>query len=483
MKIVLVNPPLTTEERYGVHFRSGGQTPPLGLACLAAVLHDHGIDVRIVDGTLFHSYEDVVANILGTSPDVVGLTASTVSIYNAARIAEMVKDRSFFTTTIIGGPHITAVPTETMARFPQFDLGVVGEAEGTILELLEAIDSVHYEGRLISTNSIVYRSRNDSIICTPRRPYIKNLDDLPMPAWDLLPDLATHYCPPVHTVKRLPAALLVTSRGCPMKCTFCARSVFGNATRAYSAEYVMQMIEELYYKYGIREFQFRDDNFLAFRKRLVELCERIHFHKTAVNHLDITWSIAGRVDMVNPRILSLLHDAGCWQIWYGVESGSQRILDVINKKTKLDKIRDAIRMTKEAGISPCGFFMLGMPTETPEDIEATIRFSKELELDEAHFSFCTPIPGCEMYATATQYGEFNDDWWKMSMWNPVFVPWDLTEKQLVKYWKKATLGFYLRPRIVWGYLKRIKSLRHVKIYGSGVLAMLEAVLVKKYVGE
>ena len=473
MEVVLVNPPLTTEERYGVHFQSGGQTPPLGLACLASVLREHDIDVRIVDGTLFNSYMDVVVDILGTHPDIVGITASTVSIYNAARIAEMVKDASFFTTTLIGGPHVTAVPKETMELFPQFDIGVIGEAEETILELLDVLFRDH--SQLSTVRGIAYLLKGE-VIRTGRRPYIANLDDLPMPAWDLLPDLATNYCPPVHTVKRIPAALLVTSRGCPMECTFCDRSIFGNIARAYSAAYVLEMMRKLYYAYGIREFQFRDDNFLAFRPRLIELCSLI----LNSGMRDITWSIAGRVDMVNPEILSLLQEAGCWQIWYGIESGSQRILDVIDKHTKLDKIRSTIRMTKEAGISPCGFFMLGMPTETAYDIEATIKFSRELELDEAHFSFCTPIPGCEMHATASQDGQFDNDWRKMSMWNPVFVPKGMTSKQLVRYWKRATLGFYLRPRIIWNYIKRIRSLKHVKIYMSGVLAMMEAVLVKKY---
>ena len=470
-KVVLVNPPLTTGERYGVHFQSGGQTPPLGLACLAAVLREHGINVRIVDGTLSESYLSAVGDILSTDPDVVGLTASTDSIHNAAKIAEMIKDRSFFTTVIIGGPHVTAVPEDTMIRFPQFDIGILGEAENTIVELL---DTIFGDYRLSGVKGIVYQQKGKTVRTEPQ-PYIENLDSLPVPAWDLLPDLATHYCPPVHTVKRLPAALLVTSRGCPLKCSFCDRSIFGNTSRAYSAAYVMAMICDLYKRYGIREFQFRDDNFLAFRSRLIDLCWLIR-----KSGLDITWSIAGRVDMVNPEILATLHDAGCWQIWYGIESGSQRILDVINKKTKLDKIRDAVSMTKKAGISPCGFFMLGMPTETKDDIEDTIRFSRYLDLDEAHFSFCTPIPGCEMHDTAKGYGSFDDDWRKMSMWNPVFVPWDLTSKQLVKYWKKATLGFYLRPRIIWSYITRMKSLKHIRIYVSGALAMLEATFIKRY---
>ena len=125
--------------------------------------------------------------------------------------------------------------------------------------------------------------------------------------------------------------------------------------------------------------------------------------------------------------------------------------------------------------------MIGLPTETEENIEETIRFSQELELDEAHFTFFTPFPGCELYETIGQYGTFDDDWRKTSCWNPVFVPDGMSYKHLVRYWKKATLGFYLRPRIIKNYIRKIKSLKHIRIYLSGLLAMLEAVLVKKYV--
>ncbi len=478
---MLVNPPLTTEERYGVHFQSGGKTPPLGLACLAAVLQDCEVDVRIVDGALSNSYTTTVADILSGAPDVVGVTASTVSIHNAAEIARLIQDADESVTTLIGGPHITAAPVATMKQFPVFDIGVVGEAEETIVELVDCLrdaDTVQDMSglviRLWNIDGLILRSCNDAVLTRSRAP-VGNLDTLPFPAWELLPELSKHYCPPVHTVKQLPAALLVTSRGCPAKCTFCDRSVFGHNMRAYSAEYVMEMILTLYHEYGIREFQFRDDNFLAFRPRLVELCRLLK-----AENLGVSWSLAGRVDMVNPEILGMLSDAGCWQIWYGVESGSQRILDAINKQTKLATIRKAVQQTRKAGISPCGFFMLGMPTETEADIEATIRFSRELPLDEAHFTFFTPMPGSEVYDTVTEYGELDADWKRTNCWNPVFVPKGMTEQQLVKLWKRATLGFYLRPRIVWGYLRRIRSWRHVRIYLSGVLALLESVLVKQY---
>lgn len=470
-KIIFVNPPLTLEERYGVHFQSGGETPPIGLACLASITVKHHYDTRIIDGAISNNYQHIAEEILGGKPDYVGITASTVSIYNASKVARMIKDGDNSITILVGGPHITATPLETMKRFPDFDIGVVGEADYTIIELLDALEN---KGDLSMVKGILFRNSGE-IIQTEKQPFVSNLDELPMPAWNLLPNLAKYYCPPVHTVKRLPAALMVSSRGCPNKCTFCDRSVFGNHLRANSAEYVMKMIRELYYKHGIREIQFRDDNFLAFRSRLRELCKCLKEEK-----LDLVWSLAGRPDMINREVLALLADAGCWQIWYGVESGSQRILDFIQKKTKLGEIREAIRWTKEAGISAGGFFMIGLPTETPEDIEKTIEFSQELDLDEAHFTFFTPYPGCELYGMTDQYGKYDDDWRKTSCWLPVFIPYGLSEKQLIHYWKKASVGFYFRPRIILNYIRKIRSFKHIKVYLSGFLALLEAVLFKKY---
>ncbi len=472
-KIVFVNPPLSHEERYGVRHKAGGWTPPTGLAYLAAVVRQKGVDVEIIDAAaLGLSHEEAAEKILSAKPKYVGLTAVTIAINNAARVAELLKKSDPSITTIIGGAHFTALPKDTLERFSCFDVGVFGEGEATIGELL---DSLEQNQDLSGVKGIFYR-KDGKIIQTEQRPVIRNLDELPKPAWDLLPNLATHYSPPAHTVKNFPAALLVLSRGCPGRCKFCDRSVFGNYCRAHSARYAVNLIKELNSKYGIREFQIRDDNFLAYRKRLIEFCDLLKQEK-----LGVTWSCAGRVDMITPEILKLMKDAGCWQIWYGVESGSQEVLDFIGKNITLDQIRQAVGWTKEAGISPCGFFMLGLPKETKEDIEKTIRFSQELPIDEFHITFFTPFPGSEFYRTAKQYGEFDDDWKKMNCWLPIFVPKGMTVQQLEDYSKKAFTGFYLRPRQVMSYLKRIRSPRHAMAYFEGAISLLEFLVTKRKV--
>ncbi len=470
-KIVFVNPPLSTKDRYGVKAQSGGQTPPLGLANLAAMTRKSGFETAIIDAAACRlDYEDIVKTVLANKFDYVGITAVTISIEHAAYLAQMIKKSDKNIIVIIGGPHLTALASDTMSRYPQFDVGVIGEADYTIVDLLFALEQ---KKDLDQVAGLIIR-KNGAIVNTPLRKRIDNLDELPKPAWDLLPDLAKYYCPPVHTLKRVPAALLVASRGCPGKCTFCDRSVFGNTLRTYSAEYTFELIKEFYYKYGIREIQLRDDNFTAFRNRIVGLCEILKREK-----LDIIWTCAGRVDMVNPDILKMMKETGCWQIWYGIESGSQSVLDAIKKHTTVDQIRKAVQMTRDAGISPCGFFIIGHPTETKQSLEDTINLALELPLDEAHFSFMTPFPGSELYSNADKYGLFENEWSKLSGWLPVFVPYGLTAKDLEFYSKQAFSRFYFRPRIIVSYLKKIRSFRQVKIYFNGFIALLEWLILRK----
>ena len=469
--IVFVSPPLSTEDRYGVKSQGGGRTPPLGLTNLAAMTRKHGFVTSIIDAeALSMTYEDSVRAIMATGCRYVGFTAVTISIGHAVEIAARVKAADKDITTIIGGPHLTALPQETMSRFPALDIGVMGEGDYTIMDLLRALEE---GGDLSRISGLIIRSGGE-VSLTPERARINNLDELPFPAWDLLPDLAQYYLPPVHTVQRFPAALMVASRGCSGQCTFCSRCVFGNVLRAYSAEYAFAMIRDLYNNYGIREIQMRDDNFTAYRKRMLELCEILRREK-----LDLVWTCAGRVDMVTPTILTAMKEAGCRQIWYGIESGSQVVPGPIKKNTTIGQIRAAVKMTNAAGISPCGFFIIGHPSETVESLEATVEFARDLPLDEAHFSFMTPFPGSELFQTAQLYGTFDDDWRKANGWLPVFVPHGLTAELLEKYSKKAFRRFYFRPRIILAYLKRMRTWRHIKVYFLGFLSLLEFLIRRK----
>lgn len=462
--IIFVNPPLTYQERYGVRFKAGGSTPPFGLACLAAVTRQAGIATQILDASALElSYEQAAKIILRANPSIVGFTAVTMSISKAAKIASIIKSENRNIITLIGGPHVSALPEDTMIKFPYFDFGFVGESENTIIDLIKDIKILNYEP--IKGNIIIESKER-----------IRDLDNLPLPAWDLLPPLNKYYNPPVHTVKQLPAGLIVGSRGCTGKCIFCDRGVFGNQVSYYSPRYLLNMVKDLYFNYGIREIQFRDDNFLLFRRRLIDFCllliqDRLTFH-------GFTWTCSGRVDMIDSDILQLMKVAGCWQIWYGIESGSDRILGVINKDITVNQIRKAIETTNKAGIQACGYFIIGHPTETKEDIEATIKLSQELPLWDAHFGYMTPLPGSYLYKRASEYGTFNNDWDKLTGWTPQFITDGLTVNELIQLSKKAFRGFYFRRRIIWNYVKKLKNIKLALLYLKGFLGLLNY-LIKK----
>ncbi|MBU0650597.1 cobalamin-dependent protein, partial [bacterium] len=228
---------------------NGSEVYPQGLCILGAVARNHGITPVIIDAKAKNYDEDTtIKKILDENPDYLGITAPTMLISSAASIAEKIKKINPNIITMVGGPHISAEPIKTMQKFPYIDFGCIGEGEITLPELC---DSIKNNKPLDKVKGIIFR-KDGKIIQTEQRPYIKNLDDIPMPAWDLLPDLITDYQQSVARVDKLPSISLSTSRGCPSKCTFCARNVFGNLCRCYSADRVMATIYHLKNKYKIK---------------------------------------------------------------------------------------------------------------------------------------------------------------------------------------------------------------------------------------
>lgn len=466
-KIILVKPPISARELYGDLAEAGSSEPPLGLAYLASNLRQNGFDADILDALILKlTFKDATEVILKKKPKYVGITAVTIDVYHAAKVAEMIKEKAPQIITIIGGVHVTAVPRETMARFPQFDIGVIGEGEQTLVELLKSLEN---KVDLRSVDGIIFR-QNGNLIMTVPRAFNKDLDSLPMPAWDLLPNLPKYYSIPLYSSDRSPSSSIMTTRGCGMQCTFCFQGAFGRVIRMHSADYILRMIKYLYHTYGIRNIRILDDNFLLKRDRIYEFCQKLIAEK-----LDLTFSCLSRVDTINEELLKLLKRAGCWQMIYGVESGSQEILDTVKKGVRLEQIEKAIRLTKKARIRSLGYFMIGFPKETKESIEKTIAFAKRLPLDDFKMNILTPFPGSELYTTAYQYGYFNNDWQAMNMYTePCFIPYGLTKEELVSLRKKAFREFYLRPRIFFSYIRLIRNPAHIlKLYkGSKALLTL-----------
>jgi radical SAM superfamily enzyme YgiQ (UPF0313 family) len=468
MKIVIINPPHSLEERYGNLAGAGSNLPSIGVLCLAAVLRKEGFSVKAIDAAAQNlSYAQCVEEISSFGAHFVGMSAVTPSICKAARLAEQLKTKIKGIQIAVGGAHITAVPKETLERYPQFDVGVIGEGENTIVELAQAIQA---GSELCKIPGLAFRE-SDGLRFTEPRESIKDLDSLPFPAWDLLPNFPHGYRPAAFKCKRFPATYLTTSRGCPHKCIFCDTSVFSRQYRPFGAPYIIEMIEKLYRDYGIREISFEDDTFIIFRKRLEELCETLIRKK-----IHISWTCNGRANAVKPEILRLMKRAGCWQIAYGIESGEQAILDFAKKQIKLPQITQAIRWTHEARIYSKGFFILGFPMETEATMQRTIDFAKSLPLDDISVCQMIPFPGSEMYEIGQKFGHVEKDWEKMNLLDVVFVPNGLSKQMLEEYQKRFLKDFYLRPRVIFSYFKRALAAPN-SLTGllSGLVAFLRTV--------
>lgn len=447
MKILFATPPLSRQDCYGDLEAAGSGAPALGLLLLAAVARELGHEVAVLDGVAMQLDTAAFrARVEAFAPELVALSATTFTVGAAAAVAGEVKARQPQAVTVIGGPHVSAAPAETLTRFPAFDLAVVGEGEATLTELLAALG----EGRSLSAVAGLMVRGDGGLQTTAPRPPIADLDSLPLPAWELLDGFPQAYAPAPFKVRQLPAASLVSSRGCPNRCLFCDRSVFGDRCRFHSAESVVAMVRQLRERFGVREICFEDDTFVTHRPRLKEICERL-----IDLDLGVSWNCLARVNQVTAEHLALMRRAGCWQVSFGIESGSQRVLELIGKQASIEQIRGAVAMTRAAGLRTKGFFILGHPGETRETLRETIDFALALPLNDISVSLMTPFPGTELHRRAAEFGTLAGDWEQMNLLTVTFLPYGLTEADLVAAQNELLRRFYLRPRVLADYTGRV----------------------------
>lgn len=458
MKVLFVQPALSGKERYGgfAKMKKEYEYPPLSLCYLAAVTRKSGHETEILDFQVLDiPLEESAKMIASKKPDVVGITSTTVSIIHASELAKAIKKHGKNIFTIVGGSHLSALPKKTMKLFPSFDLGIIGEGEATIVEVLDALQK---KKKLSDINGLIVRD-GKSLKITPKREFIKDLDTLPMPAWDLLHDIRKYYNGQFYiTFDERPTFGIIVSRGCIGKCTFCDKHIFGNNIRTHSPQYIMNMIKDLYYNYGKRHIFFIDDTFTMFRKQRMELFELIR-----KENMDITWSCNTRVDCVDEEMLNAMKRSGCTYVLLGVESGSQRMLDFMKKGTRLEQIEKAVKMARRAGLNVHASFMIGLPTEDRKSIRDTIDFAKKLDITSIQISIFSPLPGTELYDMLDKNGELTSSWGKMSRWNVVYCPDGFTKDEIKKIHKSAYKEFFFRPKMFLTYAKMIRGPRHMKV--------------------
>lgn len=454
MDILLINPPSPHIETNSV---VGIKVPPLGLAYLAAVLEEKGHVVRIIDAhALDMSINHVAEEIDKAQPRVVGVTSTTPTNNEALSIVKATKEVCPDAFTVMGGPHVSFLPKETLRENEDLDAVVIGEGEKTILSLSKAIEK---KESFSNIQGIAYRNKQ-IITRNPPRPLIRNLDELPFPARHLLPMDR-------YTIlgKKATIAHLLSSRGCPFHCVFCASSLlFGKRFRGRSPKNVVDEMEEVVSKYSPVSIEFADDEFTLDLKRTEGICDEI-----LERGLDTPWACSSRVDTISRPILKKMKRAGCTLIFYGIESGSQRMLDYMKKGTTLEQIEKAVKWTKQAGIETYGSFILGFPDETKEEMRQTIEFAKKLRLDYAQFSIATPYPGTEFYDEIEEEDMLQTkDWSKFTAGKPVFEGRTWTRNELQKIFTMAYIRFYLSPRIFIKNLHRIGLKESLQILKSAI---------------
>lgn len=458
MKILLISPPQPGAARYGKLAAAGSYLPPLGLASLAAMVRE-AHEVRIVDGTVEAVTLDDLEKIIDQwRPAVVGIMTLTSTFYTANALCAAAKRVDSTIVTVLGGAHPSAQPSESMAD-PAVDVVVVGEGEETFRELIQALE----ERTALASVAGLYLRQGEAVIPTaPRRP-IDRLDDLPWPARDLLPMQLYHPSP--MNYRKLPAFSVMCGRGCPYQCTFCSCSkVFPGRMRLRSPENVIAEIRMLVDRFGAREILIWDDLFGISRPWTLRFCELIA-------PLGLSWSAWMRVDTVDPDLLGIMAQTGCWHISYGVESGNQRVLDSIRKQITLEQVRSAFAWTHEAGMEARGTFIFGFPGETPATMRETIDLAIAIDADYAQFQLLTPYPGSALWET-TQGERRNDNLAQYTIWFPVYVPEGMTATQLVQTQREAYRRFYLRPSYVLRRLRSIRSFADLRRNLVGGLSVL-----------
>lgn len=464
-KILLIRPPTVMKGSAFIATQF-----PLNLAAIAASLlaKDYEVDIWDYDVEEFDE-SDFGKKLKNFSPCAVGISCYTPTVINGHRIAASVKRYLPEAKVIVGGPHVSALPEETLNEFSGFDIGVLGEGEETMTELADRLTVGH---PLDDLRGIVYR-RAGSLCVTERRPPIEDLDGLPVPARHLLKrHLYKGQSHRGFSRGFLNITEIMTSRGCPNRCIFCASDVvMQGPVRFRSASSVKGEIAECAERYGFNHFTISDDTFTLKEDRLYEICEEFSRSK-------VTWNCNARVWPISRKMLSGMARSGCAGITFGVESGSPRLLKLIKKNVTVEQIEDAFRWSKEAGIKlvEADIIIGSHPSETEDDIRMTNKLLRRLSPDMIMASVIVPYPGTAIYDMMKEKNLiFKDRKWDDFVLfgkEPSWRTEHFDQKELLGLQKKMLTGFYFKPSYIMGRLSKIKNPRELLYWfraGSGFL--------------
>lgn len=471
MKVLLIIPPnehTVVMEAPNEVYEEFGAYPPLGLMYLAACVKKfskHNHDIKILDcDTDRVGFKELESEIRNYMPDVIGVTAYTPIIYDAWQSLKLAKKINKNIITVMGGHHSDIYPKETI-NLGDIDYIVLGEGEYIFPELLDVLED---KGKIEDVKGVVLKE-NGKIITTGPYGYVKDLDVLPLPARDLI-DWKKHQC---VLGKENVVATIMSSRGCPYRCTFCYKPLKARSWRFRSAENVVKEMEQCY-NLGIKEIFFFDDNFSVDIRRVENICDAL-----IRKNLKVSWSFRGRVNCLSYDMLVKCKKAGCHRIHFGVETGTDEGLKKIKKDITIAMVRKAFKLCKKAGIVTVANFMIGLPGEKKEDMFKTVDFANSIDTDYAEFQIITPYPKTELYEEGLKGGIFKTDFWRdfakkpypgfeLQMWNEYY-----TRKELFEILGLCLKRFYFNPKRLIKIGFSIKSYKEFKTKVRSGLTLLK----------
>ena len=380
---------------------------PIGLAYLAAVLEKADYELALIDcQALEIDHKMLGAKLASFKPDVVGITSVTPFIQSTLLAARVAKETCPNAPVILGGPHATFLDSQILSENSDVDIIVRGEGEETLLELLL---NLSYAGNLHNVSGISFR-KNEEVVRTANRPFIQNLDELPYPAYHYFALSKYQF----FGRRILP---ILTSRGCPFQCSYCVSSrMVGTAFRARDPNKVVDELEWLKNEQKAGTFSFYDDAFTYDQRRAIKICDEIRKRR-----IGIPWDCQTRVDRISREVLVKMKEADCQLVSFGAESGCQKILDAVNKRTTVEQNEKAIKLAKEVGLSVAMSVVIGYPSETAESLQQTFSFIKRAKPDYVYLCLATPYPGTALRSTLEDLGwPISPDWSHYDMQQPVF---------------------------------------------------------------
>ena len=431
--------------------------PPLGMLYIAGVLMKEGFEVSLLDETVKgFSHEQALDWVKKEDPDILGFSVLQTAATEAPKIAELVKTWNPNITIVMGNYHATFNDERILEKYPCVDVIVRGEGEYTSLDLARCLEK---EGDLRDVNSITFRD-NGNIVSTPDRPLIKNIDELPFPDRDLM---NAEYTSTIFGVKVATKKFttVLSSRGCSFRCSFCGCRKFARGVwRPRTVENIMQELEMLRSE-GYEEILFVDDNFTLSRKRVKKLCQEIR-----KEGLGIRWSCDSRVDNCEYDMLRHMVKAGCSNLYFGIESANQRILDYYNKGITPEEAVNAVRKARKAGVDIIvGSFIVGAPDETEREVENTLKFAQKLDIDIPSLNILGAISGTKVWNDLLGRGLINEDeCWEASVYVPNVSPSGVPLEEIRSMIYDHFREFYLRPKqLLKEILRTLKSSYRIAI--------------------